>query len=195
MNKKSKDIVNVKLDNNRPIGKRTDYVHQIRNALITDVFPEHIGKSSGITTSNLFHKLFHDIFPVFKNDKKYAGFDPNNNKHYLLWLYTREAMWSMRKHTYCFVVNEYDEYESEYVWFVAKDITDADQYVNKIDNTIKSLKRAKNNVYRAVKEEWWKKDWSRERNVLIDNSPKAISETINPQPKTRKKRKVRRFFR
>lgn len=113
--------------------------------LLLRIMRNHISADKAITQEKLFYKLF-------KMD-----YEDNKSSHWMLWEFTKKAMHKLRRDSNCFIVN----YRKgiEFSFFVVMDSRDADFYVDKLNECIKSMKYMQQRAYKAAKEKWYQQDW------------------------------------
>lgn len=114
---------------------------------LLDILTEHIGVNNAVTKEELFMLLF---------NKK---FNDDDLRDYVRWDFVKKAMHKLRQKTKCFVVSTFDKVEQTWLFFVIKNKSDAQIYVDRLDNCIKRMRAMQKRAKKAAKEEWYKEDW------------------------------------
>ncbi len=139
----------------RRLPKTTLAVHQIAEKLL-EVFSNHIGQNNAITKDELFRGLYkHDLIRDDLGD-------------WMRWEFTRRAMHLLRVRSHCFIANTSIRDYSAY--FVVKDQSDAQYYIDRLDNNIARMRAMQKRCLRAVSEKWYNKTWQ------IESKPREVLE-------------------
>lgn len=120
------------------------------------IMKQHIGLKNSISRSDLFKTLY------------IRTYDNNRLDHWMLWEFTRKAMHLLRRNSNCFISSIH--IGGEYNYYVIKDNSDAEQYVDKLDNSIARMRSMQKKARIAVREGWYAQKWE-----ITDRPNKKIS--------------------
>lgn len=107
-------------------------------------FSKHIGEENSISRPALFRKIFGRVEEPSLADE-------------LRWDYVKRAMHRMRQRTKCFVGSRY--VRGLWRYFVIKDTTDAQYYVDTLEKNIKRMRAMQIKAVKAANEKWCDMDW------------------------------------
>jgi len=114
--------------------------------VIAQIFPKHIGENNGISKSKLFKQIF-------------GQEDEGTLADELRWDYTKRAMHFLRQRTKCFISSKYDKITNEWYYFVIKNLSDAQCYIDTLNKNIKRMRIMQKRAMTAVEQGWYRENW------------------------------------
>ena len=103
-----------------------------------------IGYDNMISRAKLFQKLF-------------GHKEEDTLKDWLRWEFAKKGMHYCRLYTKCFIGST--RIKDQWVYFVAKEYSDAMLYCNTLDRNIKAMEDMKKRAIKSVKEGWFNSKW------------------------------------
>jgi len=125
--------------------------------VVAKIMEKHIGLDNAIDGDVLFEQVYgRPRKPDYVDDFR--------------WDYVRKAMHKLRQKTKLFIANTRSEY-GNHIYFVPTSEDEAQYYVDRLENSIKSMRLMQKKARKSVNEKWYKLDWideSKELTLLKD---------------------------
>jgi hypothetical protein len=109
------------------------------------ILPHHIGRKNAISRDELFKKIFHR-YPSDKSLADYVRYD-----------FLKRAMHFLRQQTHCFVISH--QMLGSYYFYVIDSQDDVDVYVNRLEQSIKQMRKMQRRAQQSFDDEWSSQDW------------------------------------
>lgn len=126
-------------------------INELANQMLK-IFTKHVGAENAISKEKLFKLIFGHYYQA------------EDLKDYLLWDFTRRALTLLRTRSNCFVVSR--NMGSDYFFWVLKEKSDAEYYVNMLDKNVKKIRNMQARAITAYEEKWYKNNWTIEHKQI-----------------------------